>query len=116
MAAWAENMVSATLRATVPRSWRSSCMGGIVALAVPDRTVKAVTNLGSPAAVDPFLQMWGLGPDRRVVAVARQDTGAGGQAREKSFDRADDRGEVAALELRVARTAGEQRVAAEQDR
>src|SRR5581483_8205341 len=69
-----------------------------------------------PPAVDPLLEMGCLVADRRLVAVAGQHDRGRGQLREQALlDRADDRGEVAAGELRGARSTGEQRVAAEHD-
>src|SRR4051812_13857976 len=72
-------------------------------------------TLCSPAPVDPLLEVWPLGADRRVVAVTRQHERVGRELGEQALvERCDDGGEVAALEARVARASGEQRVAAEQ--
>src|SRR4051812_40243841 len=71
----------------------------------------------SPAPVGPLLEVRSLVADRRVVAVARQHDRVGRDLGEEPFvEGLDDRGEVAALEGRVARSAREQRVAAEQHR
>src|SRR5207244_8711395 len=54
---------------------------------------------GLPAAVDPLLQMGPLVADGRVVAVAGHHDHVGRKGEEAVLDGADDRGEVAALEL-----------------
>src|SRR3954454_20503336 len=71
----------------------------------------------SPAPVDPLLEVWTLAANCRVVAVTRQDDRLRRKLGEEArVERRDDRGEVAAIEARVAGPAREQRVAAEQHR
>ena len=59
--------------------------------------------IGSPAAVDPLLQVRPLGPDRGVEPVAGQHQEVGGQGEEPAVDRLDDLLEVAAGQRRVPR-------------
>src|SRR4051794_20206242 len=81
----------------------------------PSMAAKRSNSVPLPAPVDPLLEMRGLVADLGVVAVARQHEGVSRQAGEEALHRSDDGGEVAALELGVARTAREQRVAREED-
>src|SRR6266540_271013 len=69
-----------------------------------------------PAAGDPLVQVGLLGPDGRLFPVARIDDGVFRESEEPIANAGDDGGEVAGAGLRVARPAGEQRVAAEQER
>ena len=69
---------------------------------------------GSPAPVDPLLEVGPLVADGRVVPVAGQDEGVRRQGEEALLDGADDGGEVAAGELGGPGAAREERVAREQ--
>ncbi len=83
----------------------------LIGLAVSYRVTPAL-----PAAVDPLLKMRALRADRGVVTVAGQHDGVGGKREQAGVDRLDDRSEVASLVLGGTGSAGEQRVAAEQER
>src|SRR6185312_3691627 len=81
-----------------------------------DRQLTDVRAWWSPAAVDPLLQVRPLGPDRGVEPVAGQHQEVGGQGEEPTVDGLDDLLEVTAGQRSVPRAAGEEGVAAEQDR
>ena len=104
--------VAGMLRSRTASAGRSRCGRRVVrrALVVRERhrpTSPGRSTPGGGAARSPIVVS---------VAVAGQHDGVGGQLGEQPvLDRADDGGEVAALEAGVARAAGEQRVAAEQD-
>src|SRR5262249_26314752 len=70
---------------------------------------------GSPAPVDPLLEVGPLRADGGVEAVAGQDLGVGGEGEQLLVGRPEDGGEVAAFERGGAGAAREQRVATEQD-
>ena len=69
-----------------------------------------------PAALDPRFEVRALGADRRVVSVARQDDGVVVEGEQLVGDRPDDRAEVGVVEMRCTGTAGEERVAGEEQR
>src|SRR4051794_15530377 len=78
------------------------------------RDVGAAIVVVSPATCYPGRQLWALPTDGRVDAVPRHHDGVGGQREQRRVDRVDDRLEITAVELGVAGSAWEQRVATEQ--
>src|ERR1700722_1150920 len=70
----------------------------------------------SPTSLDPFVQVGSLVPHPGRSSVAGQDQRVGVEGGEDAaIDGLDDRAEVGVLEGRVARAAGEERVAREQE-
>src|SRR5689334_570809 len=80
------------------------------------RVIRYGRPSGSPAPLDPLVEVRALGADRGVETVTREHERAGVQREEAAVDRRDDLVEARVLELRVPGTAGEERVAAEEDR
>src|ERR1700733_6542927 len=82
----------------------------------PPAARRTLFRRSSPTPVGPFLQVGGLVAHGGGGTVARQDQGVGLEfGEDPAIDRLDDGGEVAALERRVARAAGEERVAGEEE-
>src|SRR5262245_9217316 len=95
---------SASVRARARSSSSAACTRGAVTV------VRLPTPLAPPAGGG------ALGADRAGGAVDGEREWVLRQREEAAVDRLDDLVEVAVLELRGAAAAGEQRVAAEQDR
>ena len=80
----------------------------------PRRGVDALfTMIVLPASVNPLLKVRSLGANRGIQAVARKNDGVVGEREQFRINGMENGGEIAAVEFRVAGTAGEQGVASE---